>query len=140
MSPTIDTGTMRAIRQPITPWETTNRLTGKTTLPPLAARTMPASSGPSRSAAGACIHRRKPPITIDSTTRAPHGRADANLRPMRVTLCGRFPIMDYCASSSASPFILRIVSISSLAAATSRASSVPRSTSETLTLPERKPG
>ncbi len=46
----------------------------------------------------------------------------------------------YWANSSASPFMPRIVARSSTAAAASRASSVPRSTSETLGLPLRKAG
>ena len=62
-----------------------------------------------------------------------------NEQPSIVTLAPSL-LMNYWANSSASPFILRMVSISSTAAAASRASSVPRSTSETLGLPLRKAG
>ena len=52
-SSTIDSGTMRAIRQPTMPWASTKGGNGKRTLPPLAATMIPAIRGPSISAAGA---------------------------------------------------------------------------------------
>ena len=55
-SPTIDSGTILAIRQPTMPCATTKGCSGGRTLPPLEANTIPASSGPSISAAGACSH------------------------------------------------------------------------------------
>ena len=128
MSPRIDSGTMRAIMQPMMPCATTKAGKGKRTLPPPEAMTIPATKGPSISAAGACSHSRTAPMPTDRTMSAVH--CDAG--PSR--------LMDYWVNSSASPFILRMVSISSTAAAASRASSVPRSTSETLGLPLRKAG
>ncbi len=52
-SSTIESGTMLAIRQPTMPWASTKGGSGKFTLPPLDATTIPAINGPSISAAGA---------------------------------------------------------------------------------------
>ena len=53
MSPTMVSGTILAIRHPITPCDTTKSGTGKRTRSPPAASSMAATNGPSISAAGA---------------------------------------------------------------------------------------
>src|SRR5262245_1817318 len=57
MSPRIESGTILAIMQPTMPCATAKIGTGNCTLPPAEAKAMPAISGPSISAAGACSHR-----------------------------------------------------------------------------------
>ena len=52
-SPTIESGTILAIRQPTMPWASTKGVSGRRTLAPFDATTMAAISGPSISAAGA---------------------------------------------------------------------------------------
>ena len=71
-SSTIDRGTMLAIRQPTTPWASTKGGNGNATLPPEAATTMPAISGPSIRAAGAWIHNRKAAMPADRAISTPH--------------------------------------------------------------------
>ena len=71
-SPTIDSGTILAIRQPTMPCATTKGCSGGRTLPPPEANTIAASSGPSISAAGACSHNRRAARPADSATRIAH--------------------------------------------------------------------
>ena len=53
-SPTIDSGTILAIRQPTMPCASTNGGSGRRSLAPFEATTIAATRGPSISAAGAC--------------------------------------------------------------------------------------
>ncbi len=114
------------------------------TCPPLAASVMADRRGPSISAAGACSHKRTAPTQTERKMSPLHCDIGANpLNRPGDEFSGSetgLTAMDYCTNSSASPFIFFRVSINSADADASRASSVPRSTSETLTLPLRKPG
>src|SRR5262249_55048566 len=75
MSPTMVSGTILAIRQPIRPCASTNAETGKRTLTPRAASVMAAISGPSIRAAGACSHNRKAAKAADKAMSFVHCRA-----------------------------------------------------------------
>src|SRR6476469_9083580 len=55
-SPTIDSGTILAIRQPTTPCASTNGVSGRRSLAPYDDTMIAAAKGPSISAAGACTH------------------------------------------------------------------------------------
>jgi hypothetical protein len=64
-SPTIDSGTILAIRQPTMPCARTKGVSGMRTLPPFEATTIAATSGPSISAAGACSQSSRAARPID---------------------------------------------------------------------------
>ena len=74
-SPTIDSGTILAIRQPTTPCASTNGVSGRRSLAPYDDTTIAAASGPSISAAGACTHSNSAASAADRTTRPPHWAA-----------------------------------------------------------------
>ena len=136
-SPTIEIGTILAIMLPTMPCAKTKGASGSFTRAPAVASAIDPSSGPSSSAAGAWTWISKAATATDAAINAAHCAVGGS--EPRVQLL--FMIREaYCTNSSASPFILCNVSINSAAAAASRASSVPRNTSDTLTLPLRKPG
>jgi len=73
MSPAMESGTDRAIMQPITPCASTKGLSGRCTLRPPTATAMAASRAPSRTAAGACSQRSSALRPTDKVTSAAQG-------------------------------------------------------------------
>src|SRR5262249_54110380 len=78
MSPVMVSGTILAIRQPITPCASTKADTGKRTRRPRAARIMAALSGPSIRAAGACSQSSNAAMAADRAMSSAHCRAGAS--------------------------------------------------------------
>src|SRR5712671_3023726 len=69
-SPTIDSGTILAIRQPTMPCASTKGGNGRRGLPPFEATTIAATSGPSISAAGACSQSNRAARPVDKVMSA----------------------------------------------------------------------